>query len=177
MQWLPTGWRPKVVAVDIDGTLTDGMKQLDTGAVEALRRLEAAGIPVVLATGNVRAITYGLWRFLKLSGPICCENGGVLWHKSWGEPIVRADGSEAKRAAEWLGEKMEGLDPNGIQTNCWRESDWCLFPDEDLATVEMNIASSEWSHLSVVRTGFAIHLMEPHLSKGTGLEVMFKKMG
>ena len=102
MQWLPTGWRPKVVAVDIDGTLTDGMKQLDTGAVEALRRLEAAGIPVVLATGNVRAITYGLWRFLKLSGPICCENGGVLWHKSWGEPIVRADGSEAKRAAEWL---------------------------------------------------------------------------
>lgn len=177
MQWLPTGWRPKVVAVDIDGTLTDGMKQLDTGAVEALRRLEAAGIPVVLATGNVRAITYGLWRFLKLSGPICCENGGVLWHKSWGEPIVRADGSEAKRAAEWLGEKMEGLDPNGIQTNCWRESEWCLFPDEDLATVERNIASSEWSHLSVVRTGFAIHLMEPHLSKGTGLEVMFQKMG
>ena len=48
MQWLPTGWRPKVVAVDIDGTLTDGMKQLDTGAVEALRRLEVAGIPVVL---------------------------------------------------------------------------------------------------------------------------------
>ena len=177
MQWLPTGWRPKVVAVDIDGTLTDGMKQLDTGAVEALRRLEAAGIPVVLATGNVRAITYGLWRFLKLSGPICCENGGVLWHKSWGEPIVRADGSEAKRAAEWLGEKMDGLDPNGIQTNCWRESEWCLFPDEDLATVERNIASSEWSHLSVVRTGFEIHLMEPHLSKGTGLEVMFKKMG
>ena len=60
---------------------------------------------------------------------------------------------------------MEGLDPNGIQTNCWRESEWCLFPDEDLATVERNIASSEWSHLSVVRTGFAIHLMEPHLSK------------
>ena len=29
----------------------------------------------------------------------------------------------------------------------------------------------------MVRTGFAIHLMEPHLSKGTGLEVMFEKMG
>jgi hydroxymethylpyrimidine pyrophosphatase-like HAD family hydrolase len=69
MQWLPEGWRPKVVAVDIDGTLTDDKKQLDTGAVEALRRLEDAGIPVVLATGNVRAITYGLWRFLNLSGP------------------------------------------------------------------------------------------------------------
>tara|TARA_B110000444_G_scaffold257764_1_gene296978 strand:- start:5298 stop:6176 length:879 start_codon:yes stop_codon:yes gene_type:complete len=177
MEWLPKGWRPKVVAVDIDGTLTDGHKQLDTGAIQALRKLEDAGIPVVLSTGNVRAITYGLWRFLKLSGPICCENGGVLWHKSWGGPIVRADGSEAKRAAQWLALQIEGLDPNGIQTNDWRESEWCLFPDEDLAAVEHHISQSEWSHLSVVRTGFAIHLMEPHLSKGTGLEVMFDKMG
>ena len=177
MEWLPKGWRPKVVAVDIDGTLTDGNKQLDTRAIKAVRRLEDAGIPVVLATGNVRAITYGLWRFLKLSGPICCENGGVLWHKSWGGPIVRADGSEAKRAAQWLAGKIEGLDPNGIQTNDWRESEWCLFPDEDLEAVEHHMKQSEWSHLSVVRTGFAIHLMEPHLSKGTGLEVMFEKMG
>ncbi len=177
MQWLPQGWRPKVVAVDIDGTLTDGNKQLDTGAIKALRRLEDAGIPVVLATGNVRAITYGLWRFLKLSGPICCENGGVLWHKAWGGPIVRADGKEAKMAAEWLSTQIEGLDSAGIETNTWRESEWCLFPDEDLEAVQQCIAGSQWSHLSVVRTGFAIHLMEPHLSKGTGLEVMFEKMG
>ena len=58
--------------------------------------LEDAGIPVILATGNVRAITYGLWRFLKLTGPICCENGGVLWHPTFGDPIFQADGAEAK---------------------------------------------------------------------------------
>lgn len=177
MKWLPDGWRPKIVAVDIDGTLTDGNKQMDTSAILALRRLEAAGIPVILATGNVRAITYGLWRFIKLSGPICCENGGVLWHPTWGEPIVRADGSEAKKAAEWLATKIPGLDPKGIQTNQWRESEWCLFTDEDLAAVTQHISNSQWSHLSVVRTGFAIHLMEPHLSKGTGMELLLEKMG
>ena len=37
-----------------------------TEAVAAVRRLEDAGIPV-MATGNVRPITYGLWRFLGLS--------------------------------------------------------------------------------------------------------------
>ena len=36
---------------------------------------------------------------------------------------------------------------------------------------------SQWSHLSVVRTGFAIHLMEPHLSKGEGLRYLFDRMG
>ena len=78
MEWLPKDWTPKFIAVDIDGTITDEKKQLNTRALDALKRLEQNGIPVVLATGNVRAITYGLWRFLKLSGPICCENGGVL---------------------------------------------------------------------------------------------------
>ena len=78
MQWLPDNWKPKVVAVDIDGTLTNENKLIEPSVIDALQRLEKAGIPVILATGNVRAITYGLWRFLNLSGPICCENGGVF---------------------------------------------------------------------------------------------------
>ena len=164
MEWLPPGWYPRVVAFDIDGTLTDEKKRLDMHAVEALRRLEDAGIPVILATGNVRAITYGLWRFIGLSGPMCCENGGVLWHPEWDEPIVRASGAEAKNAAQWLASQHTEIDSNGIQTNAWRESEWCLFADEDLKLVTTSIEESDWSNLDVVRTGFAIHLMEPHLS-------------
>ena len=94
MQWVPEGWRPKLVAVDIDGTLTDANKRLHVGAVEALRALEAAGIPVVICTGNTRPIAYGLWRFIGLSGPLVCENGGVLWYPN-GEVVLRAQGSEA----------------------------------------------------------------------------------
>ena len=176
MQWLPKGWYPKFVAVDIDGTLTDGEKQLNTRALDALRRLEEAGIPVILATGNVRAITYGLWRFLKLSGPICCENGGVLWHPRFSEPILQADGAEAKRAAQWLSTVMT-LNAEGIESNQWRESEWCLEPQEDLEKIRYHLAKSEWSHLTALRTGFAIHLMEPHLTKGSGLEILLERMG
>ena len=50
----------KVVAVDIDGTLTNENKLIEPSVIDALQRLEKAGIPVILATGNVRAITYGL---------------------------------------------------------------------------------------------------------------------
>ena len=146
-------------------------------AVEALRRLEDAGIPVILATGNVRAITYGLWRFIGLSGPMCCENGGVLWHPDWDEPLVRASGDEAKKAAEWLQSQHSEIDARGIRTNAWRESEWCLFKDEDLQLVTSSISESNWSNLDVVRTGFAIHLMEPHLSKGSGLEMILERLG
>ena len=107
---------------------------------------------------------------------MCCENGGVLWHPSWDEPLVRASGTEAKNAAEWLAEQHPEIDSNGIQTNAWRESEWCLFADEDLDVVTSSIEASEWSNLDVVRTGFAIHLMEPHLSKGSGLEMILKRM-
>lgn len=176
MQWFTSDWRPKVVAVDIDGTLTDDKKRLNTNAVLALRRLEDAGIPVILATGNVRAITYGLWRFLQLSGPICCENGGVLWHPKWPEVIIRAEGQEAKEAAQWLAQQIPQLDAEGIQSNAWRESEWCLFPSENLQLIEQKMAQSKWSHLNVIRTGFAIHLMSPALSKGKGLEVILEKM-
>ena len=108
---------------------------------------------------------------------MCCENGGVIWHPSWKEPVLRATATEAREAALWLSERIEGLDPQGIATNRWRESEWCLHPDEPLEPVAEAMARGPWPHLSVVRTGFAIHLMEPHLSKGEGLRVLFDRMG
>ena len=163
--------------MDIDGTLTDNKKQLSTTAIESLRRLEQNGIPVVLSTGNVRPVAYGLWRFLGLSGPICCENGGVIWHSDWDEPVIRASGNEAHDAAKWLGTQIKGLNAEGIESNKWRESEWCLFPNEDLEAITAAISQSQWSHLSVIRTGFAIHLMDPIVSKGHGLADICQRTG
>jgi len=142
----------------------------------ALRRLEDAGIPIILATGNVRAITYGLWRFIGATGPMVCENGGVVWHPDWDEPVIRANGARALQCAIDMS-KMIDVDAKGITTNAWRESEWCLFADEDLDSVNSWVTNSEYSDLSVVRTGFAIHIMEPHLSKGEGLKVALQRMG
>ena len=176
MEWFPKGWLPKAVAVDIDGTITDYNKKLHLEAILALRRLEEAGIPIILATGNVRAITYGLWRFIGATGPMVCENGGVVWHPEWDEPIIRADGARARECAREMSNQIN-IDAEGITTNAWRESEWCLFADEDLDSVNSWVLNSEYSDLSVVRTGFAIHIMEPHLSKGEGLKVALQQIG
>lgn len=177
MEWLPEGWVPSVIAVDIDGTLTDERKRLNLDAVEALRALEGHGIPVVLATGNVRPVTYGLWRFLGLTAPFCCENGGVLWSPGDTGPVLRATKDDAHAAAQWLAERLPGLNPDGIASNRWRESEWCLHPGEDLEAIRSSLRESPWSNLSVIRTGFAIHLMDPILSKGAGLEALAQEHG
>ena len=69
------------------------------------------------------------------------------------------------------------VNAKGVESNQWRESEWCLEPNEDLELIRTKLSESEWSHLSALRTGFAIHLMEPHLSKGSGLEIILDRMG
>ena len=42
------------------------------------------------------------------------------------------------------------LRPEGIKSNAWRESEWCLFPDEDLDQINNLLSGEEWSHLEVI---------------------------
>lgn len=176
MGLLPSGWLPKAVAVDIDGTITDTGRSLHPQAVTALKQIEGCGIPVIFATGNVRPVTYGLWRLMQLSGPMVCENGGVVWDPNNEKYELRANGERTRLAAEWLGEKIHGLDPKGIGSNEWRESEWCLKPEEDYLKICQHLSASKWQDLAVVKTGFAIHLMEKNLSKGEGLKIALKWM-
>jgi len=51
--------RFKLAAIDLDGTLFDHHKTVSPGNLAALRRLEAAGIEVVIATGRHRSRIHG----------------------------------------------------------------------------------------------------------------------
>lgn len=178
MGLLPEDWRPKLIVCDIDGTLTDRDQRLHAPLIEAFRRIEAAGIPVAMATGNVRPTVWTLARHLKLTGPLICENGGLIWDwQGSGEMVHLADGTRAREAAVWLAERIPGLDPVGITSNVWRETEWCLWNREDDAAITAALAESEWSDLAVVRTGFAIHLFEPGLDKGAGLREALRMTG
>jgi len=59
----------KAVVVDVDGTLTEADRRINLDAVMVLRKLEEKGIPVIIATGNVLPIAWGLRYFIGLSGP------------------------------------------------------------------------------------------------------------
>lgn len=71
----------KVLAFDIDGTLTDSNKEITPGTKEAIQRAMDAGSMVVIASGRPKK---GLMRYVKelkldsRGGYICALNGGWL---------------------------------------------------------------------------------------------------
>lgn len=73
------GWRPRLVAFDIDGTLVDRSNQLPAAVADAVQLVLAAGVPVVLATGRSWHSTRELVDRLGLpAGPSVCSNGAVI---------------------------------------------------------------------------------------------------
>jgi hypothetical protein len=112
------------------------------------------------------------------SGFIVAENGGMVWDSAEGHGIRSlSDGSRAKEAAEWLATKIDGLDPSGIESNRWRETEWCLKETDSFETMKSLIADSEWSDLEVVSTGFAVHIANPGLNKSLGLRIAMQQRG
>jgi phosphoglycolate phosphatase (TIGR01487 family) len=153
---------------DIDGSLTDGNRRISTGAIEALRLLEQRGIPVMLASGNVLPIAYGLSSFIGLSGPVIAENGGVVYYR--GDLQYLADRKRPDEAFELL---RGHLPVKKIFTDPWRRTELAIKPDVDLERVK-NIVSK--LGLRAETTGFAIHIFEPNISKYNGLLFACSKM-
>jgi len=158
----------RAVVTDVDGTLTDSSRRLDPVAISYLRRVEDAGYPVLLATGNVLPIALALYRALGLSGPIVAENGGMLYRKvpGRGEVVERlADPRVARRAFRVL--VRAGLPVRRLFTDRWRESEVALEPTASVGALRRALKGFP---VTVESTGFAIHLMESGAGKLPALE-------
>ncbi len=69
------GWRPKAVALDIDGTLIDHDERISPAVIDAVRRT-AAQVPVILATGRAYHTTRPVAELLGLpDGFVVASNG------------------------------------------------------------------------------------------------------
>jgi len=68
----------RVIATDIDYTLTDEGQRLDLPAVEKIRELEERGVRVILISGRNLSTTGSLAQLMGTSGLVVAENGGVI---------------------------------------------------------------------------------------------------
>ena len=166
-----------MIVFDVDGTLLDRDGFHDE-LVNLAKRVDRGVMPVSLASGRTLPNVTPIMQAIGTSGFIVAENGGMVWDSIQGHEIRSlSDGSRAREAAEWLATKIEGLDPGGIESNRWRETEWCLSNTDSFEQMKRLISDSEWSDLEVVSTGFAVHIASPGLNKSLGLRIAMEQRG
>lgn len=160
----------RAVAVDIDGTLTDEQRRLHLGAVSKIRELEAQGIPVILATGNILCISEAASIFIGTTGGIIAENGGIIKYSN-GEAIYLGDIATVREAYDFLARQLK---VEKVARSELRKTEIAIYRTVRVEEVRKLLTSFD---VEVVDTKYAIHIKDPRVSKGRALEVIAKRMG
>ncbi len=164
----------KAIAIDIDGTMTYKDRRLDVAAVDAVRRAEVAGLPVVLATGNVLCFAEAAAILLGASGPLIAEDGGVLFNRVNGREHVLGDRVETERGLAALNRVFGGL----RQTGSSRMRLTGLTIERTITSEQaMEVFRGEALDLVAIDSGFAIHIKSPSVNKGDALRKAASLLG
>jgi hydroxymethylpyrimidine pyrophosphatase-like HAD family hydrolase len=114
------GWRPALVALDIDGTLLGWEEPISPAVLDAVRHTAGSGVPVVIATGRAVFGTAPVLEELALpDGVAVCSNGAVTVshmpvESLVAEPVTRVVIRDPDASAEQFAELAEGLGLHGI---------------------------------------------------------------
>jgi phosphoglycolate phosphatase (TIGR01487 family) len=164
----------KVLAVDIDGTLTDEKRHICIEAIQAIREARDNGYPVILASGHILPIIFGLQGFLGLKGnPIVAENGGVVLHN---RKITRLASNElALKAYQYISQRME---VSLLWSDIWRETEVGIDKKANIDELKRHLWKFDTDgELKVESTGFAHHIFDCRMNKFEGLKVAAGMIG
>jgi phosphoglycolate phosphatase (TIGR01487 family) len=160
----------RAVAVDIDGTLTDAQRRLHLGAAERVREVEALGVPVILATGNILCFSEAVSILIGTTGGIIAENGGII-KLADGEEVYLGNASEVLRAFDHLAKRLK---VRKVARSELRRTEVAIYRTVSAEEVRRVLRDFD---VEVVDTKFAIHIKDPRVSKGKALRVIASRMG
>ena len=165
----------KAFITDVDGTLTDDRRRLSTAAVEEMRRLIDADIPIILSSGNTICFLDTLSHMIGTDGNVIGENGGAYRAGYLGKLHVVGVRDVCLEAYQKIRDELQ---PKGEKLRPFsanlRFSDFAFARDTTVETVRDIIKGM---NLEVVDTGFAIHLHAPGISKGKAFQKMAEILG
>lgn len=95
-----TGWRPKIVALDVDGTMVDWENRMTDTVREAVHAVKDSGVHVVISTGRAIPGVLDAARNLRLDDGIAVASNGAVVHTYSPVEVVHTvtfDASEAVR--------------------------------------------------------------------------------
>lgn len=162
----------KAVATDVDGTITDQRELIDVEAICAIRELESKGIRVMLCSGNALCVLKSLGRYIGCTGPLICENGGVLEYrgKMWVLSERRIAGEVMRALKDAYGDRVEES-----WSNRYRFVDMAVFRSLDLESIKRVV--SRFDGMKVLDSGFAYHILDEKVNKGTAVSKAMDILG
>jgi len=116
---------PRLVAVDLDGTLLTSDKRITACSRAAVAGLERRGVAVLLCTGRPPRSARAYAAELGLTRPFICYNGAALYEPARDRARVRHH-LDAEVAAEALG-RLRGAFP-GVMAGVESDHGWYLEP-------------------------------------------------
>lgn len=162
----------QLVATDIDGTLTDAELHLHSPVVASLQRLEAHGLPVMLATANAMPVGWALKTYMGVSGPLIAENGGVIMR---GEEVeVLGDRRLALEAFGELRKRFPGLEESF--TNRFRSVGVSMRATGGFGVLR-GFVEEHYPELRLMDSRYNYHLIDRKVSKGVALTRVVKMLG
>lgn len=171
----------EAIAVDIDGTITDDKRQICISAIKALRKAEANGIPTIIVTGNVVNYAYAAEVLIGCSGGLVAENGGVVFKEGENnnavETMVERDfvTSAESHLKDKLGEKF---DKHASHDNMYRLTETVFYKTIDKQELKDALKDFKYiEELEIYDSGFALHITDKRVNKGTSLRYLCERNG
>jgi phosphoglycolate phosphatase len=162
----------RILATDIDGTITDERGRIHLKAVEWIRRLEDKGVPVILVSGRPLPFLESLSLFLGTSGPLIAENGAVV--KKDGQITYFGDPRIAKDALGML--RIAGLQIDLDEDNEYRRVDISIKLNVDPERIR-SLINEKGLPASILVTNVMLHLVDKKVSKGKTLMSVLAELG
>lgn len=119
----------KMVATDIDGTLLKWSYEYSPYVKDTIKKLQEAGIKVVLVTGRMHCAATGIAKELGIKEPIVSYQGGMIKEFSKSDRVLYRKDMDSERALEIIDWARE----NDIHINLYMDD--VLYVEKDSDTI------------------------------------------
>ena len=171
----------EAIAVDIDGTITDDKRKICISAIESLRAAEKAGIPTIIVTGNVVNYAYATEVLIGCSGGLVAENGGMIFKEGYNNNAVEilVNREYIEKADAHLKEKLgKDYSKHASRDNNYRATEIVFYKTIQREIIEDALKDYEFiDELEIYDSGFALHVTDKRVNKGSSLKRLCEKNG
>ena len=171
----------EAIAVDIDGTITDDTRKICISAIESLRAAEEKGIPTIIVTGNVVNYAYAAQVLIGCSGGLVAENGGMIFKEGYNNNAVEilVNSEYIEKADTHLKERLgENYAKHASHDNNYRATEIVFYKTIQRKSIEDALEDYEYrDELEIYDSGFALHVTDKRVNKGTSLKRLCEKNG